>query len=306
MARIRIQNDSHWHTLRGRYISASEVAALFNQHPWMSQYELYLNKREGKQVVEYDNERIRAGSFLEPAIAKWFAGETGIKLRKSHCYYTNDTYKLGCTPDFMTVKGNVLAEIKNCDVAIFNERWRKWNPSKQEYDEKPPIYYQLQLQTQMICTGMEEGYIICCVGGNQLKYWKYQQHKPAMNNIKKASKAFWERVEKGEAPHITNKDYTALMTYYQIADESQPPVDLSKDIRAQKLTRELDHVQRKRKRIEREEKKLKAKLMVMVGDSRSAFTEKYKISAPTVNIPASVVERKASSYRKLSLSRSKG
>jgi putative phage-type endonuclease len=67
---------------RRKGIGASEVAAIFNRHPFISQADLYMDKR-GLRPPKEQTEDMRRGSFLETGIAYWTAEKLGIYIAES-------------------------------------------------------------------------------------------------------------------------------------------------------------------------------------------------------------------------------
>lgn len=89
--RLKFKNRAEWLDARTQGIGASEVATVVGLNPWESPYQLWRRKvglDEGKE----ENFAMKAGHYLEDAVAKFFADESGRKVIAN------------TAPDFMFVR----------------------------------------------------------------------------------------------------------------------------------------------------------------------------------------------------------
>lgn len=142
-----VKNREEWLALREKYITASEAAILLGLNSF-SNVKTLREAKAGKDDFK-GNANTRVGEVLESVVVeivneilqedfKRIETEEGIKE-----FYTNE--QLGATPDAYNSKG-ILLECKTTRPDLFLN-----------HKEKPSLSYLLQLQTQMCCTGFEEG-----------------------------------------------------------------------------------------------------------------------------------------------------
>src|SRR5262245_43234236 len=99
--RIEVQpHTQEWHAIRQKYVGGSEIAALFDDSPYLTRLELWLTKRGEVSGDIPDNERMFWGRLLEDAIGQGVALRKGWAVENPGGYYTcDDTPGMGCTPD---------------------------------------------------------------------------------------------------------------------------------------------------------------------------------------------------------------
>jgi putative phage-type endonuclease len=200
----RSEDRQVWLQARKQGIGASEVAAVLGLSPWESAYTVWARKR-GLLDESESNERMRWGARLETAIAEGFAEETGRLVRRggfggvllrSRCYPW-----LLATPDFEQIKADApdlgLLECKTTgeDYAL-------------EWQTEPPVFYQAQLQQQLLVTGLAHGTLACLIGGQSLRWQDAPRHERFQAMLVKRTEAFWRMVEEGTPPALDDSEST--------------------------------------------------------------------------------------------------
>lgn len=142
-------NDAEWKRARKKVITATEAGAILGLNPWLTGNRVWKQKNNGefiptsyvimgqvleKVVVELTNKVLKTKFEL-------FENEDNFKL-----FAIDESGKLGATPDARD--GQVLLECKTTGPRNFN----KWQ-------ECPPLYYVLQLQVQLMCMNLREGWL---------------------------------------------------------------------------------------------------------------------------------------------------
>lgn len=275
-------DSAEWHAMRAKNIGASEVAALFNLSPFMTKYELWYLKKGTLRSDYAENKRTRYGRKLEAVIAEGVAEETGWQVSEINGYYRHEAVAgMGATPDRMIAApdqdGYGALEIKNVD----------WLQYKREWSDGVPIYYLLQLQHQLACTGWKWGCVAPLVGGNDIKRHIIQRHKGAIAKIESAVTAFWESIAANEPPKpVEDADYDVVRKIYQTADSAE--VDLNGDNELPDLCAELLTISAQRKDAEKKEGAIKAQIFEKIKTAPVALCGDYIIKAPEIikNMPA--------------------
>jgi len=301
---ITVKNEEHWHTIRADHVGGSEIASLFYQwelpdgrivfrhmweerpddavmlgccSPYLTGFRLYHIKAGIMEPDDLDNERVRAGQFLEPAIAEWAKDKWDWKLRKVHRYLT-PAPGMGCSRDYEAVEaGFPPVECKNVDWIQFKEKWIA------EGDEivTPPLHINLQLQHQIAATDADHGWIVACVGGNELKRGRIDRHEPTIERIKAAVARFWLGVKAGETPHGF-EDYDTIAVLFAYGEKDKH-VDLRGDNELPTLC--ADYLKEKAANKASTERldTLKAQITARMGDNTRATADGFTLSWPAVH-----------------------
>lgn len=274
---IQIKDEAHWRELRAQHVGGSEIAALFNEHPQISRFELW-NRKAGRvaEPVMSDNERVFWGTILEPAIAQGVATKTGWNVRKVHRYHSMiPALGLGGSLDYEIVahhKGPGILEIKTADWLIA----RGWE------DGEPPLSYELQVQAYLACTGRAWGCMAVLIGGNELRLFEYERRQKTIDIISAEVAAFWLsiRENKPPPPDYTQDGVTIGKLYASVALGKS--VDMSDSNRLPEL---IDDYQRGAA-LEKEGAALKeaskAEILPLIGDAEKVICGATTISASMV------------------------
>jgi predicted phage-related endonuclease len=265
--RHAIENEEHWHSLRLQCVGASEVAALFGCG-YQSHFQLWHEKRGDLGHADYsDNERVVLGRCLEDGIAK-AAGELfDYKLVRAGAYYTDDECAgLGATPDYFLVRegGEFPAEVKNASWGSFKDNWIIHDDGFTE----PPLRFQLQVQTQLACTGSAAGLLIALISGDRIVRCEIPRHDKAIAEIRARVGAFWESIENNvEPPAEMPADMDAAKRVWHAGDGN---VDLRGDPDIEGWLEQLRELRDVRKRVEADADVIEAKVMAYCIDNRYA------------------------------------
>jgi predicted phage-related endonuclease len=196
-----ITSDEQWRELRRRHVGGSEVAALFDEHPRLTRFELWHRKKGNVPEPDFTGDnRVFWGATLEPAIAMGVAKLQGWNVRKVRRYFLSplvvigaEEFGLGGSLDYEIVsneRGPGVLEIKTADWLVA----RNWE------DGQPPLEYELQLQTYLELTERAWGAIAALIGGNDLRVFLYERRPKIGNYILQKTEEFWQSVRLGEPP----------------------------------------------------------------------------------------------------------
>lgn len=329
MPSIHFESEAEWLALREQNVGGSEVASLF--YLWAlpsgeervfhlyetppdgavileclssfkSGYRLWLEKSGMVKPESLDGvERVDAGKFIEPALAAWASSKwDGWKLRKVRRYLTHATVNgWGCSLDYEVHQpGMPPVEFKNIDFSIFRRDW----VADGEEILVPPIKYMLQLQAQIGVSDADHGWVVACVGGNELKRGRIERHGPTQDKIQDAIEAFWKGVQAGEPPALV-ADYDAIAEQYRFGQKigaKDPGLDLRGDNTLPMLCRQYLRRKRHLARVEAFTDNTKARIAALMGDSPRARASGFKISWPVIERPAKQIPARwqdASTYR---------
>lgn len=290
MSAIRVKDEQHWHELRSKHIGGSEVSALFGQHRQITRFELW--HRKAGNIPEPDfsgNERLAWGLFLEPAVAKGIAEQTGWKLRKVHRYYSHDTVPgSGASLDYEiqgAEGGPGALEIKTVDRLEF----LKWD------DGEPPLSYQLQAQQQLSVTGWKWGAFGVLIGGNELRLFPFERHDGSIARIEAEIGAFWKSIEIGQEPQPDYAlDATTIAQLYAEA-EGGTTEDMTRHNRLSELIEDYERAAARKLASEKYADMVRAEIFDVIKHRETVICGDKKISAKTV--PAAEIAYERAPYR---------
>lgn len=182
------RDEQHWLELRSKDITSTEISALFDLSPYMTEFELFHRKKDNTVIDMSDNERVRWGRRLEDAIAFGVIEDHGLEARKCKEYFSLPSLRIGSSFDYMIKDGGIL-EIKNIDSLAFKE---KWIVERGTVIEAPP-HIELQVQHQMFVSGANYCIIAALVGGNKLTLLKREPDEFIAREIQKRATEFWNK-----------------------------------------------------------------------------------------------------------------
>jgi putative phage-type endonuclease len=211
---IEYTNRDAWLRERLRDITSTECAALFGASPYATAFEIYYAKKDGVAEAIADNERMRWGRRLQDPIAHYVAEDCGIEVRKKTEYIRDTETRVGASFDFEIVaatggdykktiddKGAGLMEIKTVDPVAFAESWDVVDGNAVE----APPHIELQVQHQLLVSGLQWALIVALVGGNRVSIIERAYDPDLGAHIMQKAREFWEMVERGTPPA---PDYT--------------------------------------------------------------------------------------------------
>lgn len=221
---IKIESHEQWLKDRSKDITSTEISALYGLSPYLSEFELYHNKKDNVIVRIQPNERMRWGTRLESAIAYGAAEDQGWDISKLNVYMRDTEARIGSSFDFKinsTSNGAGIMEIKNVDRLQYMKSW----VDDGEGNIEAPEHIELQIQHQMEVSGYEWTALVALVGGNEQKIILRNRDREIGKDIRQRVAAFWEQVQNNTPP---SPDYTvdAEFIIKQLRADSDPDLVL--------------------------------------------------------------------------------
>lgn len=185
------RND--WLKARALALGASESSTVMGLNPYESEYTLFM-RRTGRLPPIEDSEPMEWGRRLEDVIATKFADETGRKVWGGGWMLQSTIYPwLSATPDReqrdLSWDEDGLLEIKAVGTYAADD-WR----------DEPPVYYQCQLQHQLLVTGLRLGSICALIGGQSFVWRDIERHERFCKTLLTKTERFWQRVTDDDPP----------------------------------------------------------------------------------------------------------
>lgn len=209
---------AEWLERRFDLVTASDVPAIMGLNPYCSRKQILREKLARQSQNLEDNARVQAGVHLERGIFEWFLHAHGFKgvHNTERMIVTSPASGfpwLGCTPDAWLELDDstrrVPVEIKNVG---FMSQWTKepeselcvpdvWTAEAHERqyprgEVSAPLYYVVQLLTQMHCLDAVEGWLVVLVGGQARLDLHYRRRRAWEDNVMLPAVAdFWRELE---------------------------------------------------------------------------------------------------------------
>lgn len=191
---------SQWHELRAAHVGGSEVAALFDESPYLSRYRLWLYKSKKLDAPDLsNNERVQAGQHLEHGALHWANAKWGFDFRPAKVYAKHPTVVgMGCTPDGLDyTRGRpVLAQVKFVDRNEFSQKWE----AKGDTITHAPLHIMLQVQHELEVMQLDDCHLIVVVGGNRIVQMLCKRDHEISSMLRKEVMGFWLSIELGDMP----------------------------------------------------------------------------------------------------------
>jgi len=293
---INPDNEAHWLELRSKDVTSSEAAALFNLSPYCTKAELWYRKKQNDMVELESTDRMRWGNRLESVIAHGIAEDNGWTIKPKKEYMRLPEYRAGASFDFSLMAGNDtefgLLEIKNVDGLQYKNKWIIEN----DVIEAPP-QIELQVQHQLLVSGLPFAYIGALIGGNQVVIIKRDRDQDIIDRIKGELNLFWMSIEESTPPPFDFKNDIDLIS--RLHGYAEPgTVGVATD-RIAELAEVYRSASEEMKRAEEKKDAAKAELLTLIGAAEKVKGFDFTISSGLVGPTKVSYER--SGYRQFKI-----
>jgi putative phage-type endonuclease len=277
---IEATSEEAWLKHRTRDITSTEVSALFGLSPYLTPFELWHRKKAGDVVKIEPSERMKWGTRLQASIAAGLAEDHGWKVAPRQQYERIPEKRLGASYDFTIVEapeGCGLLEIKNVDSMQTRDQWVIDGD-----DIEAPPHIEMQVQHQLLVSGLPFAYIGALVGGNRGVLIRREPQPGILDMIVERTEEFWRSIEAGEPPKPDfEKDAQFLKHLYQTVH----PGTVAKcddDAEMTELARQYKIAMEQEKAAEALKASIQARIFAKIGDSEKAIGNGFTISAGAV------------------------
>ena len=177
-------------------IGASESAAIFGVHPYLSAIELYARKiGVAKDVVE--SERLWWGSKLESSIIDRYTLESNASVTTDPeiCHFRRLSYgsPIICNLDAWNSSEGIPVEAKTVGEDAW---WQSWDRGK-----RVPLYIQCQAQHQMLVTGTQAAEIVALGPKFTMHTFRIERDQAFTKKLERRVALFWaENVQGRKVP----------------------------------------------------------------------------------------------------------
>ncbi|HZM83811.1 MAG TPA: YqaJ viral recombinase family protein [Candidatus Limnocylindrales bacterium] len=292
-----------WLAARRMGIGASEIAAVMGISPYDSPFSLWWRKHMSWDVEPSDE--MRAGTYLEPTIAEWFAEHgdplENLAIRRAGLYAHPERPWQLATPDRLIHMACVECDgsgigrdlhmglyslpCQHCTdgtaglVGLLECKWvaYTWDGWGDEDTDMVPVHYRAQVQWQMDVMGVSEVFV-CALGPGGFRTYRVRRDERDLVAMREAGRRFMQRLADGEPPDVD--DHSATLPILRrinalIEDREQEiPAPIATGwLRAKKFKGLADRV----------EKRYSAQLRAHLGTAKTATHDGQIIAARTTD-----------------------
>lgn len=294
------KDKQHWLSLRAGVITSTEISALFNIPTYVTSYELWHRKKSSKVVEIDDNERMSWGRRLEDAIAQGITEDNSWIIRNMDEFIYDDQLKIGSSFDYCIVdyikstdenedeieieKDVAILEIKNVDSLVYKEKW---------VDDMPPDHIQMQVQHQMLVSGIHKAYVGALVGGNTVKLIEFNYDDEVGKRIQWAAQKFWKTIKDNQPPPpdwLRDGNFILAQNPYSIEGKV---IDVGSDSHIRNLVQRYKTLGAEIKEKTAMQAAIKAQLYYTAGDANKILGDGYTVSFSNTKPTSYVVNKKA-------------
>lgn len=284
-------DEESWLQLRTSDLTSTDVAALFGLSPYKTRLQLWEEKRAGQVVRIEESDRMKWGKRLESAVALGIAADRDWSVRPFKEYGRLPELRLGSSFDFRILldpvppgipnifdgNSDAILEVKTVDFLAFRNGWT----IEDDYVEAP-AHIELQVQHQMLVSGLRRAYIGVLIGGNRIEVLEREADDEVHAGIIAAAAQFWTSVDEGIEPAPSMpRDAETIIRRHQFAEPGKL-IDARGDERIASLVRQYDGLGRQAKSIEEERAVVKAELLSAIGDAEKVLLDGFSVSAGLV------------------------
>lgn len=267
-----------WLAERQKRLGASEAAAALGLSPYDTPLQLWLRKT-GRLPAQPETPAMKRGRMLEPAVAEWYAEETGRKV--TFATFVMAPPEIAIYPsaalDFLTATPDrVVRDPGSEQAGNLQLKTTHWRHRDAWADGKVPVHYQVQVQIELHCTGLPWGSIACLIGGESLAWSDYLPDPRALATMLERLERFWWHVTHDQAPNeVRPEDLEAIKEAFRVAPPEAPPLllDGEQTPRAAQLWTELRQGREAAKAAESVADEAEGRLRMLLGHATEARGE---------------------------------
>lgn len=197
---IPFTTEEAWLKERTKWLTSSDIPCLFNVG-YQTYEELFQNKLHQKQNKIEESEEMSWGKYLEDRIAQRFCDVNKWEFRHKSEFIIIPEYKIASSFDYEISIGNgvgfkaeALLEIKNVNEWKYKKDWI------QGFEIQATPYIELQLQNELLVSGLEVGYIGALIGGCKGILLKRTANKKIQDAILLKAAEFWRKIDESNNP----------------------------------------------------------------------------------------------------------
>lgn len=195
-----VPGSTEWLKARRKGIGGSDIAAILGLSPWVTAYEVFLDKRGETPLQAHgiypEAAPLRWGRLLEPVLRQEYANRTGFEVASP---------PMLCSVRYPFMLANLDGEVFMPDGRVV-----EFKTARSDFDwgedgsNGVPLYYVLQVQHYMLITGHRITDVAVLIGGCDFRILHVEADPELQAMLIEAETVFWTRVENNDPPPPAN------------------------------------------------------------------------------------------------------
>jgi putative phage-type endonuclease len=255
-----------WLHQRRSGIGGSDVAAILGLSRWKTPLGVYLEKR-GELGEQPDNDAMRWGRYLEPAVRQAYADQTGNEVRVPATMLRHPRH------EFMVA--NLDGFIEDRTGRVFEAKTARsadgWGEPGTDQIPQP---YLLQVQHYMEVSALPVADVAVLISGSDFRIYTVEADRELAQMLIEAEHEFWQRVQRGEPP----EPVTAADAVQRWGRGSRSDAVMA-DEEAEKAIETMRHIKRMRDALDADEERAKAIVLRTLGECDTLLSPSGKTLA---------------------------
>lgn len=294
--------------LRLTGIGSSEIAAVAGLSPYATPLDVWRSKVEGFELEE--TLPMKRGRILEPALAEWYAEETGSTLTEPGTIRHPTSAIALATPDRIATLGTErrVVELKTANFRMMD----KWGDPG---SDNVPAAYLVQVQWELACAGLAEADLAVLIAGDDFRIYRLRRDLELESMLLEKADAFWrDHVLTRTPPPVDSSDSCSRWLADKFPRSSGELLPASPEAAA--LAAQLFEARRVLSVAEATEKDARNKLQALIGSAdgiagfdwkitwrnvKGRATTNWQAVAEEIGAPAEIIQRHtntAAGYRR--------
>lgn len=258
---IRPKSRENWLEVRKNGIGSSEVATIVGLNPWETPYQLW-RRKVCLDAPKQENFAMKAGHYLEDAVSRFWADETGRKIIKRSAgdwiIRDNDRPFLQVSPDRTYWLGESRA---NSDKGILECKTTQMNI---DADDLPKHWF-CQVQYQLGVAGYTQGSLAWLCSAREFGYTDITLVPDFYAWLTDEVARFWrDNIQEGKEPDIVNVG-DVLLKYNRHTNGKS--IEVSDEVFA--AYQQLKDVRKELAQLDERKEALEAKIKIAFKDAEA-------------------------------------
>jgi putative phage-type endonuclease len=265
-----------WHRWRREGIGASDAGVICGLSPWRSGLAVWLEKtgRTPEPKPEQETEWQRWGKRLERVMVEEFTDKTGLVVAGEGTWHERpDAPWQRATLDGLVFE--TLADTRpeqdaeflyaSSPLGVLELKTSSWR-SPLSWDDGPPKLYAVQVQHQLMVTGLEMGFLAVLHDGSRFRIHELERDPEVISALEEIEYQFWHCVEHDDPPPSAGDRATEIAVRAAFPDPQPGAViEMSQDVCAH--ARAYARLQEQRGALEEQLTAHRTELMLALGSA---------------------------------------
>lgn len=263
-----------WLKVRTQGIGGSDISVIAGINPYRSVHQLWLEKTGQTEPCESGNECTHFGTILEPIVKQEFTERTGIAIVEPKCIYQHKDYP------FMLANLDGVVNVDG-ELCIFEAKTASAY-KQDEWNDRIPPEYMMQIQHYMAVTGLRKTYIAALIGGNHFVYHVIERDEGFIAEVIEMECRFWEEnVLGGKEPEYDGSAAAADWLAEKYSVSNGECVDLPDETVS--LCEEYSEITEQIEALSAEKDALSNRLKSLLRDNEVGIAGRFKVSWKSVD-----------------------